>query len=301
MRSDVQASIPSPSSGVLHLGPFPLRAYAVCIILGVIAAVIIGDRRWVARGGRQGTVAEVATYAVPAGIVGARLYHVITSFDLYDGRLVDTLKIWQGGLGIWGGVAGGALGAWLYTRRHGIALAPFADAVAPGIAVAQAIGRFGNYFNQELFGKPTDVAWALRIDLENRPDGYLDSTTFHPTFAYEVLWNLGVAGLVLWADHRFRLGRGRAFALYVTAYCAGRFWIESLRIDEANKVLGLRLNIFTSLILFVLALAYLVLRRGTREDGRVVQVDDEWPPALDEQEPDGSAHEGLTGQGPRDG
>lgn len=266
----LQASIPSPSSGVLELGPFPLRAYAVCIIIGVLVCVVISDRRWVARGGRKGTFAEVATFAVPAGVVGARIYHVITSYELYQDRPLDMFKIWEGGLGIWGAVIGGALGAWLYTRRHGIRFAPFADAIAPGLAVAQAIGRLGNWFNQELFGRPTDLPWALEIEPENRPAGYLNEDTFHPTFLYELLWNLGVAGLVLWADRRFRLGRGRAFALYVAAYCAGRLWIELLRIDTANEFFGLRLNVFTSVIVFVLAVSYLLLRRGPRET--VVQV-----------------------------
>ena len=259
------ALIPSPSSGVLHLGPFPLRAYAGFIILGVVIAATLGDRRWVARGGQKGTVADIAVVAVPSGIIGARIYHVLTSYQPYLDNPVDALKIWQGGLGIWGAVAGGALGAYIACRRRGIAFAAFGDAIAPGIVIAQGVGRIGNYFNQELFGRPTDLPWALAIDPDNRPSGFEGVNGFHPTFLYELIWDFGVAGLVLWADRRFRLGRGRAFALYVAAYCAGRLWIEALRIDTANEILGIRLNIFTSLLIGALALAYLVLRRGPRE------------------------------------
>jgi prolipoprotein diacylglyceryl transferase len=255
------ASIPSPSSGVLHLGPLPLRAYAACILLGVLVAVFIGDRRWVARGGEKGVVADVAATAVPAGLVGARLYHVVTTPHEYLKHPVDALYIWHGGLGIWGGVAGGALGAWLVLRHRGIPFADFCDALAPALPVAQAIGRFGNYFNQELYGKATSLPWGLRIDAEHGGPG-----TFHPTFLYEALWDLGVALLVVWADRRWRLTRGRAFALYVAAYCVGRAWIEYLRIDEAKHFFGLRLNDYVSGILFVAAVTFLVRRRPAEAD-----------------------------------
>jgi prolipoprotein diacylglyceryl transferase len=264
------ASIPSPSSGVVHLGPLPLRAYAGFILLGVLAAVWIGDRRWVARGGRKGTVADVAATAVPAGLVGARLYHVITSPDQYLKDPIEALYVWHGGLGIWGGVAGGALGAWWVLRSRGVPFLAFCDALAPALPVAQAIGRFGNYFNQELFGKPTDLPWGLRIDPQNRPDGYGGYETFHPTFLYEALWDLGVAGLVIWADRRWQLGKGRAFALYVAAYCVGRGWIEALRIDDAHHFLGIRVNDYVSGVLFAAAVTYLVVRRGS---GREVVVE----------------------------
>jgi len=256
----VLASIPSPDRGVWHLGPFPIRAYAFCIIVGVIVAVVIGNRRWVARGGRPGTVADVAAWAVPVGLVGARLYHVLTDPELYFGRgrhPIDALKIWQGGLGIWGGIACGALGAWIACRRRGISVAALGDAVAPGVAVAQAIGRLGNYFNQELYGRPTSLPWALHIThpSEGAP-GY-----YHPTFLYESLWDLGVAAFLIWADRKWRLGHGRLFALYVAAYSVGRAWIEALRIDHANHLLGLRLNDWTALLVFLGAVVYLVLRR----------------------------------------
>jgi prolipoprotein diacylglyceryl transferase len=260
------ASIPSPSSGVVHLGPLPLRAYAACILLGVLVAVWIGERRWVARGGKKGTVADVAATAVPAGLVGARLYHVVTSPAQYLDDPLEALYVWHGGLGIWGGVAGGALGAWLVLRKRGVSFPAFADALAPALPVAQAIGRLGNYFNQELFGKPTTLPWALQIDPEHRPPGYSSFSTFHPTFLYEALWNLGVAGLVIWAERRWQLGKGRAFALYVAAYCVGRAWIEALRIDDANHFLGVRLNDYVSGVVFLAAVAYLWVRRGSGPD-----------------------------------
>jgi prolipoprotein diacylglyceryl transferase len=266
------ASIPSPDESVWHLGPLPLRAYALCIIAGIVAAIVIGNRRWLERGGSPGTVADIAVWAVPFGIIGGRIYHVITSPDAYFGDGGEPLKafaIWEGGLGIWGAVAFGGVGAWIGCRQRGIPLPAYADAIAPGLLVAQALGRFGNWFNQELFGRPTDVPWALEIDAQHRPDGFVTDATFHPTFLYEALWNLALAALVIWVDRRFRLGHGRAFAVYVAGYCAGRIWIEALRIDDAERVLGLRLNIFTCIIVFVGAVTYFVvsarLRPGREE------------------------------------
>ncbi|MEU6060215.1 prolipoprotein diacylglyceryl transferase [Streptomyces sp. NPDC047097] len=257
------AYIPSPSTGAVYLGPIPLRGYALCIIVGVFVAVWFGNRRWIARGGRAGTVADIAVWAVPFGLVGGRLYHVITDYQLYfsEGEnWVDAFKIWEGGLGIWGAIALGAVGAWIGCRRRGIPLPAYADAIAPGIALAQAIGRWGNWFNQELYGKPTDLPWALKISAgANREAGL-----YHPTFLYESLWCVGVALLVVWADRRFKLGHGRAFALYVAAYCAGRGWIEYMRVDEAHHVLGLRLNVWTAIVVFLLAVAYIVISARVR-------------------------------------
>ncbi|CAM5406986.1 prolipoprotein diacylglyceryl transferase 1 [Streptomyces avidinii] len=257
------AFIPSPSTGVLHLGPVPLRGYAFCIIIGVFVAVWLGNKRWVARGGKPGTVADIAVWAVPFGLVGGRLYHVITDYQLYFGEgrnWVDAFKIWEGGLGIWGAIALGAVGAWIGCRLRGIPLPAWADALAPGIALAQACGRWGNWFNQELYGRATDLPWAVEItDGPNRVAG-----TYHPTFLYESLWCVGVALLVIWADRRFKLGHGRAFALYVAAYCVGRGWIEYMRVDEAHHILGLRLNVWTSIVVFVLAVVYLVLSAKLR-------------------------------------
>jgi len=268
----VPLSIPSPEQGVWHLGPVPLRAYALCIIAGIIVAVWLGERRWIARGGQVGEVTEVATWMVPFGILGGRIYHVITTPEPYfgdGGQPLHALYIWEGGLGIWGAIALGGVGAWIGCRRRRIKLPPFADALAPGIALAQAIGRLGNYFNQELFGRPTDLPWALEIDAAHRPDGYATVATYHPAFLYEALWNVGVAALVVWADRRFRLGHGRAFALYVAAYTVGRAWIEALRIDPANDILGLRLNLWTCLLVFLGAVTYFVVSarlRPGRED-----------------------------------
>ncbi|WP_055588422.1 prolipoprotein diacylglyceryl transferase [Streptacidiphilus griseoplanus] len=288
------AFIPSPSRGVIHLGPIPLRAYAFCIIIGVVVAVWLGSKRWVARGGASHTVGDVAVWAVPFGLVGGRLYHVITDHQLYfdpGKHPIDALKIWNGGLGIWGAIALGALGAWIGCRRAGVPLPAWADAVAPGIALAQACGRWGNWFNQELFGKPTTLPWGLTIDYDHRPDATKALATYHPTFLYESLWCIGVAVLVIWADRRFRLGHGRAFALYVAAYTVGRFWIEYLRVDEAHHILGLRLNDWTSIVVFLGAVVYLVLS-AKRHPGRETDIDPAARAAVDDPQdggPTGSA------------
>ncbi|NUS15672.1 MAG: prolipoprotein diacylglyceryl transferase [Streptomyces sp.] len=269
------AFIPSPSHGVVHLGPIPLRGYAFCIIVGVFIAVWYGNKRWIARGGTAGTVADIAVWAVPFGLVGGRLYHVITDYELYftDGKdWVDAFKVWQGGLGIWGAIAMGALGAWIGCRRRGIALPAYADAIAPGIAFAQAVGRWGNWFNQELYGRPTTLPWGLKIDAAHRPDATPDLATYHPTFLYESLWCVGVALLVIWADRRFKLGHGRAFALYVAAYTVGRFWIEHMRVDYAHRILGMRLNDWTAIVVFAAAVAYLILSSRLRP-GRETAVE----------------------------
>lgn len=277
------ATIPSPDQGVWHIGPVPLRAYALCIIAGIIVAIWLGERRWTARGGTKGTVIDVAVFAVPFGLVGGRLYHVITDNQLYFGEgknPLNALKIWDGGLGIWGAIALGAVGALIACRRRGIPLPAMADALAPGIVIAQALGRVGNYFNQELYGAHTDLPWGLEIYQRynpTNPDDFLNGIAIghvplpdspvHPTFLYELIWNLGVALLVIWADKKFRLGHGRAFALYVAGYTAGRFWIEMMRTDTANHILGLRVNVWTSILLFAAAIVYFVLaaKRGPRE------------------------------------
>ncbi|WP_419994123.1 prolipoprotein diacylglyceryl transferase [Streptomyces boninensis] len=261
------AYIPSPSQGVIHLGPLPLRGYAFAILIGIFVAIWLGGRRWEARGGKRTTVADIAIWAVPFGLVGGRLYHVITTYEPYfgkDGNWVDAFKIWEGGLGIWGAIALGALGAWIGCRRRGIPMPAYADAVAPGIVLAQAIGRWGNWFNQELYGKATDVPWAVKIDGDHNVLDPGVTGTFHPTFLYEFLWNVGVCLLVIWADRRFRLGHGRAFALYVAGYTAGRGWIEYMRIDEAHHVLGLRLNVWVSILVFVAAVLYIVISAKVR-------------------------------------
>jgi prolipoprotein diacylglyceryl transferase len=274
--STLLAVIPSPTQGVWYLGPIPIRAYALCILVGILVAVRLGERRWAERGGRAGAVLDIAAWAVPFGIIGGRLYHVMTTWQKYfgpEGNLVDALFIWHGGLGIWGAVALGGVGAWIGARRSGILLPPFADAVAPGIAIAQAIGRLGNWFNNELYGSRTDLPWALRVYEWDQPAGKamvgsdgrpVVLGTYHPAFLYEAIWDLGVAGAVIALDRRLRLGHGRAFALYVLLYTVGRFWIEALRVDDANRILGLRLNLWTSVVVGLGALTYLVVSSWLR-------------------------------------
>jgi len=266
------ASIPSPSQGVWHLGPIPIRAYALAILAGIFAGIWVTQKRWVARGGSAETVTEVAFWAVPFGIVGGRIYHVVSSPDAYfgpGGHPWRAFAIWQGGLGIWGAIALGAVGAWIGTRRLGIRFAPFADTIAPGLLIAQAIGRLGNWFNQELFGGPTTLPWGLHIDATSPtfPPQYAPGTLFHPTFLYELLWNLAAAALLIYLDRRYRFGHGQAFWLYVVFYTVGRSWVEMLRIDPAHTVLGLRLNVWTSVLVGLGALVAFLLV-GRRHQGR---------------------------------
>ncbi|MEU7587572.1 prolipoprotein diacylglyceryl transferase [Micromonospora sp. NPDC049230] len=274
-----QAALPSPSTAVWQLGPVPIRAYALCIIAGIVLACWVTERRLRQRGVAPGAVLDIAVWAVPAGIIGARIYHVVTSPEKYFGTGGDPVKafaIWEGGLGIWGAVAGGAVGAYIAARQLGIPFGVVADAVAPGLALAQAVGRVGNWFNNELFGGRTTLPWGLqihRMDPDNpghalRDDAgqpILEPGLYQPTFLYEALWNLGVVALVLILDRRLKLGRGRAFALYVMGYTVGRFWIELMRTDEANQILGLRLNVWTAALVFLGALIYFVRVRGPRD------------------------------------
>ncbi len=287
--------IPSPPRGVWELGPLPIRAYALFIIVGIIVATVWGGRRFVARGGRPGRITDLAVWMVPFGLVGGRLYHVITDNELYfrPGKNPwNAFAIWDGGLGIWGAIALGGVGAWLGCRHYRIPLRVVADSLAPGIVLAQGIGRMGNYFNQELFGSQTTLPWGLDVFLRT-PGGVAGTAaqcgtgefptawikadptvlcgTFHPTFLYELLWDVGVAVFVVWADRRFRLGGGRVFWLYVAGYTLGRGWIEMLRIDTANHFLGLRINVFTSAIMLLVAVVFLVvLRKRQREDPELV-------------------------------
>ncbi|OZG28275.1 prolipoprotein diacylglyceryl transferase [Williamsia sp. 1138] len=281
MSTEVLAYIPSPSQGVWNIGPFPLRAYALCIIVGIIVAIFWGNRRWVARGGRDGEVLDVAIWAVPFGLIGGRIYHVLTDWNTYFGdgpkSPIDALKIWDGGLGIWGAVAFGALGAWIGARRAGIKLPPFGDAIAPGILLAQAIGRLGNYFNQELYGDRTDLPWGLEIFERSDSSGFTSPglidgkstgvvyAVVQPTFLYELLWNVLVVLALVFIDRRFRIGHGRLFALYVAGYCLGRFVIETLRTDAATELWGIRINLFTAAIVFACAAIYVVLAPKGRE------------------------------------
>jgi prolipoprotein diacylglyceryl transferase len=267
------ASIPSPTRSVWHLGPLPIRAYALCIIAGILVAIWLTNRRWRERGGNPDHVWDVAAWAIVLGIIGGRIYHVLTDPELYfEGKPntspVDAVKIWDGGLGIWGAIALGTAGAWIGCRRRNIKLAVFADAAVPGVVFAQAIGRWGNWFNNELFGGRTSLPWGLQIHCLDITSGksVLGGTNgslscaantatlaghYQPTFLYECLWDIAIGvGLIL-IDRRLRLGRGNVMALYVMGYTAGRAWIEALRTDHANHFLGLRLNDWTSLIVFI--------------------------------------------------
>uniref|UniRef100_UPI003512C5C0 prolipoprotein diacylglyceryl transferase n=1 Tax=Mycolicibacterium hippocampi TaxID=659824 RepID=UPI003512C5C0 len=280
MTTTVLAYIPSPSQGVWQLGPLPLRAYALFIIAGIIAALVIGDRRWVARGGEPGVIYDVALWAVPFGLIGGRVYHVLTDWSTYFGPdgagFSAALRIWDGGLGIWGAVAFGAFGAWIACRLRGIPLPAFGDAIAPGIILAQGIGRLGNYFNQELYGRPTTLPWGLEIYERRNANGVLDSlngvstgeliAVVHPTFLYELLWNLLVFAALIIIDRRFRIGHGRLFAMYVAGYCVGRFCVELMRSDPATLIAGVRVNSFTATFVFIGAVVYIMAAPKGRED-----------------------------------
>ena len=272
------AYIPSPSQGVWHVGPVPIRAYALCILAGIAAAMWLTRRRWVKLGGNADDIIDICLWAVPFGIVGGRVYHVITDPELYfkaGEQPIRALYIWDGGLGIWGAVALGAVGAWIGCRRKGIPLASFADALAPGLVLAQAIGRWGNYFNQELYGDATTLPWGLKIN-QTFADGSSVHGVFQPTFLYESLWDLAVVGLLLYVDRRWSFHSARLFALYVVAYTVGRGWIESLRTDHANQIFGVRLNDWTSLILFLAAAGYLVASRNRPEPSLQARLGDSY-------------------------
>jgi prolipoprotein diacylglyceryl transferase len=264
------------------------------IIVGIVVALVLGDRRWEARGGQRGVIYDIALWAVPFGLIGGRLYHVMTDWRTYFGDdgagLAGALRIWDGGLGIWGAVALGGVGAWIGCRQHGIPLPAFGDAIAPGIVLAQAIGRLGNYFNQELYGRPTTLPWGLEIFERRDADGALDSLNgvstgqlvgvVHPTFLYELLWNVLIFAALIWIDRRFKIGHGRLFAMYVAGYCLGRFWVELMRSDVATHIAGIRVNSFTSTFVFIGAVVYIMVAPKGREDpaslaGKPEQVDEE--------------------------
>ncbi|WP_062306968.1 prolipoprotein diacylglyceryl transferase [Demequina subtropica] len=266
---------PPPEWSAFSIGPLTIHAYALWILLGIFVALWLTSRRWVERGGDPEVVWDIAFWAIPFGILGGRIYHVITTPAPYwgpDGNPWDALKIWEGGLGIWGAVALGALGAWIGARRAGASFTAFADSAAPGVLIAQAIGRMGNYFNQELFGRPTDLPWALEIDPGFRPEGYEQFATFHPTFLYELLWNLAGAALIIYLDKKLDLRGGRVFWLYVMVYVSGRLWIEHVRIDDAVHIAGLRINEWVSLIALAgSTLAFVAL--GLRQRKAAVRPD----------------------------
>ena len=263
------AAIPSPAGNGLHLGPLFVHAYGLAYVVGILAAILIARHRWRARGGDPNLVGEVALFAVPAGILGGRLYFDITSSSEVPHAWWGWLAVWQGGLGIWGGIAGGTLAGLWILRRRGIALGPFMDAAAPGILVAQAVGRVGNYFNQELFGGPTSLPWALRIDPAHRPDGYERYATFHPTFLYELIFDLALAGALVLLGRRRDIRPPGLFALYVAGYSGFRIFEEQLRIDPAHHILGMRLNFFVATALCIAGLLWFARIQRAKRAARV--------------------------------
>ena len=266
MRSPV-GFIPSPAHGVVHIGPVPLHVYGLMLALGVVAAAMIAERRWAHQGNDPHEIGALAIPVVIGGVVGARVYHLFTGYDWSKGGVVGTVQIWRGGLSIWGAVIGGLFVLVIVARRRHLDLLGLMDAIGPAVVVGQAIGRFGNYFNQELFGRPTTFPWGLEIDLAHRPAGYTQYATFHPTFLYESLWCLFVFGAIVFAERRIGLRKGQAFAMYVCLYTLGRTWFEALRIDKATRVFGVRFNLLVSAALCLGAGAWFVLlARRSRDD-----------------------------------
>lgn len=260
-------SIPSPDISSFQLGPFTIHFYALCILIGIIAAAVITNRRLTQRGAEPGIVIDLLLWAVPFGIVGARIFHVLTHWDdyFYPGAdLLRTLYIWEGGIAIFGALIGGGIGAWIGCRVIGLRFSTFADALAPGLLVAQAFGRFGNWFNHELYGIPTDLPWGLEIESSNPayPVGLPAGTLFHPTFLYEVIWNLLGAAVIVWLGHKLTLQWGRQFALYLIWYGAGRVVWESIRIDPSEVFLGLRTNVWAALIAVILGIVIFFVQKS---------------------------------------
>ena len=251
--------IPSPRSGVVHLGPVPLHAYGLMLAIGVLTAAWVAERRWIARGHAGADLSRLVVPIVVGGVVGARVYHLFTGYDWADGGIAGAFRVWEGGLSIWGAVAGGAVVAVVLARRRNLPVADLLDSAAPAVVLAQAIGRWGNWFNQELFGRPTTLPWAVEIDPAHRPLGYEQYATFHPTFLYESLWCLVVFGLLVGGERRFRFRPGQTFAAYVALYTLGRILFESLRIDDATQLFGVRFNLLLSIVLCLVGTAAFVI------------------------------------------
>ncbi len=252
------ASIPSPSSNGINLGPFEIHAYGLMYALAVTAAILIVRRRWRNLGGDPDLVYDVAIWGFPAGLVGGRIYFDITSFSEMPHTWYGPFAVWDGGLGIWGGIAlGAAVGIWR-VHRAGVSVPDFMDATAPALLVAQSIGRVGNYFNQELFGGPTSLPWGLEISPAHRPEGYLHYATFQPTFLYEIIWNLALAAFLVWLGHHRKIRPPGLFALYVAGYSAFRIFEESLRVDPAHHFLGERLNFWVAIVLVLVGVAWFI-------------------------------------------
>jgi phosphatidylglycerol---prolipoprotein diacylglyceryl transferase len=279
------AFLPSPAHGIVHVGPLPLHAYGLMLALGVLAAAKIAEVRWRRAGGDPKVISEIAIPVVIAGVVGARVYHLFTGYKWSEGGVVGAFEIWRGGLSIWGAVAGGLIAVIVMARIKHVDTLMLMDAIGPALAVAQAIGRWGNWFNQELFGRPTRLPWALEIDRAHRPAGFTQYATFHPTFLYESIWCVIVFGTIVWVERRRGLKRGQAFALYVAMYTFGRIWFEALRIDEATHIFGIRFNLLLSIVLCVGSTIWFVWlgRRPTAapaEAAPPAPISDEGEPAV---------------------
>ena len=264
-------SIPSPEWSYFDLGPFRIHAYAICILIGIFLATAVTSRRLTKRGGEPGVVLDIILWAVPLGIVGARIFHVLTHPNdyFYDGaNLWDVFAVWKGGIAIFGALLGGAVGAFIGTRRAGIRFWSFADALAPGLLLAQAMGRLGNWFNHELFGLPTTLPWGLEISPDNAayPVGLPAGTLFHPTFLYEIVWNLVGVAVILILERKFRLRWGSAFGVYLIWYGAGRSVFESIRVDPSEIFFGLRTNVWAALFAVVIGLV-IILVQSRRHTG----------------------------------
>jgi len=260
-------SIPSPDSSTIEVGPLSIHFYGLTLLVAIAAAVAIAGIRWTRRGGDWDLIFRVAVWGVASGIVGARLYHVVTSWNELPDEWWGPLAIWKGGLGVWGGIGLGVIVGAIVARRSGANLARLADCVAPALLVAQGIGRFGNWWNQELYGRPTDLPWGLEISPENRDIDHIENETFHPTFLYEALWNFAAAGILLVVERRFRIRPGGLFALYVFLYSVGRLWIEMLRIDPSHEWGGIRLNVYVAGVAIVLSGAFFVWWQKTWKRG----------------------------------
>jgi prolipoprotein diacylglyceryl transferase len=267
----VIASIPSPHSGVLHLGPLTLHMYGLTLLVAILAAIWLTGKRWTAIGGEWDLVTRTAVWGVVFGVIGARAYHDLTSWsEVPSPKWQGIFEVWKGGLGVWGGILLGALVGAVIVRRAGMSIPLFLDAAAPGLLLAQGIGRIGNWWNQELYGKPTSLPWGLKIDANHRLVQYLDKGTYHPTFLYELIWDVVGVLVLLYVARRFTLNPPNLFALYIIWYCFGRFFEELLRVDPAHHIAGLRLNAWVSIIVFVAAVVYFVLHQR-KEPGRGVR------------------------------
>ena len=261
--------IPTPGRSVLELGFFTVHFYALCILLGIAVAIWLTQRRYAQLGGKKDEISDFAIVVVPMGIIGGRMYHVISSPDKYfgaGGSPLSALKIWEGGLGIWGAISIGALAGYIFFRvkKRSLSFSYLSDAIAPALAIAQGIGRFGNWFNGELFGRPTTLPWGLEIPASKRPSGFSEFATFHPTFLYEAIWCFAIAALMIYLPYFKRVaGSGSVFLFYVASYCLGRLVIEIIRIDEANVFLGQRINVWVAGSIFLISSSLLLMRRGS--------------------------------------